>query len=528
MRSVNHNFSFLIKVLILTGIPFCIFYFSLGSIKDREKDWYGAGYDPSYAYLYNSLNVATFRLIGHFDHPGTPMQITGAVILPFAWMFHDNGGKSLTEDVLGNPEYYLRVLNISTAVIASLCLFLLGVFLLSKTDKYWIAQLFQLTPFVTGIILYNGFMRTSQESMLLIASLSLAAICLVWLLNNTIAERRLLLIFGIISGFGLASKIIFAPLVLIPFFLFETARQRKQFLKIAVISFILFTLPAIPRYPNMAWWIIRLFIHSGIYGSGSMTIIEPVSYFSSFKGLLMNEPVYLAFFAISLLTALILLFGKAFLKNWFSNKELKLTVLIVIAQTLGYILTAKHPKTAYLLPYECLSFIPLILVINNLTSKLNSKVARSLSITVAVVISGIILIPHGFNERNKLFTLEENENYEQAWQFTIQKGNVVIGINPGPSPVAAAFFANTYSSNQYGTILTKLYPKYYIFDTYKQRLTNFEGEEVYLSFLKSNCSSIAVIGSNLEDFEPLLNGNQFADTEKFIPGKAEVGILQCK
>lgn len=515
--------------LVLIIIPYAIFQISLNEINDREKDWYGAGYDPSYAYLYNSLNVATFRLVGHFDHPGTPMQITGAVILHITWLIADRNSETLTEDVLSNPEYYLRILNIATAVISSLFLWLIAILLQRKTKSLWIALLFQMSPFISGVILYNGFLRTSQESMLMVASLAFAAYCLIWLFDNgNTPKKKHLMVFGIISGFGLASKMIFAPLILIPLMLFRNKPDMKRLLVTTIISFIIFTLPIVPLYPNMGWWVIRLFIHSGIYGTGSMTVVEPGSYVQSLKELILSEPLFLMIFIISVVFLISVIIDKVRTKKWFSQKEYVLILAIVLTQTLGFIITAKHPKASYLLPYECLSMTILIILFNNLLSRVNNNYLKY-SVQSIVTLSLIItLFSYGIQRRNTLYTIEENNEYEEAWQFADKNGDIVIGVNPGPSPIAAAFFGNTYSKYHYGEALSGIYPKYYIFDTYKNKLTNFNGVGIDLHLAAGRCKTITVIGSNIEDVIPLMKADLPVKIEKFIPGKAEVGIFQCK
>ena len=47
---------------------------------------YFLDYDPEYAYLLNSLNLLEMSVPGHFDHPGTPLQEFGALVLLVQWL----------------------------------------------------------------------------------------------------------------------------------------------------------------------------------------------------------------------------------------------------------------------------------------------------------------------------------------------------------------------------------------------------------------------------------------------------------
>jgi len=260
---MKHSWKFILLI-----IPIILFYTSFKVIKVRDKDWYSSGYDPSYAYLYNSLNMADLKLVGHVDHPGTTMQVIGGVILRSVWLVHPYGGNTLKEAVISQPEYYLRILNISVAILGALFILLIGLVVHRFTNNFWFSLIIQSAPFISGAVLFNGFTRISQESVLMIASISMSVMALHWYFNNNKQTNFYSWGFAIISGFGLASKIIFAPLMLIPLLVIEHKKYKIRYVLLSVGFFILFTLPIIPLYPHMANWFLNLFIHSGIYGAG--------------------------------------------------------------------------------------------------------------------------------------------------------------------------------------------------------------------------------------------------------------------
>lgn len=508
--------------LSLLIIPIVIFLTSLQVIKEKDTDWFAAGYDPSYAYLYNSLNIATFRLVGHFDHPGTTMQVAGAVVLWGTWITTGDKQLSLTESVLSDPEHYLRVLNNSTALFASLVMLLLGILLYHSTKKLWIALLFQISPFISGMILYNGFTRTSQESMLMTGSLLMAALAILWLYSEADKHRKLLLYFGIASGFGLASKIIFAPLMLLPLIIFRSKKERVRYLKISAISFIGFTLPIITLYPRMGWWFIRLFIHSGIYGSGSATVIEPLSYFSALKELIITEKYFSVIWLLIFTTIIV----RIIREGRKTGRDTLLLSAILIVQTLGFFITAKHPKAAYLLPYECLSVTGIIIIIGMILSGVRSNVLKYSFIILAVPFSCIFFINHGLASIKRLYSTNGNPAYVAAWNKVNTEADIIIGVNPGPSPIAAAYFGNTYSWNHYGLTLNKLYPHYYILDTYKNRLTNFNGDIINEVDISKGNQVVAIIGADLSIIKPLKGEEGTEEVINFIPGKLEICITK--
>jgi hypothetical protein len=535
-----------LSLLLLCIIPIILLVSSLNIIEKRDKNWYGGGYDPSYAYLYNSLNIARFRLPGHFDHPGTPMQMTGAVILQTAWMINPYGGENLTEAVIREPEHYLKILNTSSAVIGALGILAAGWLVLLMSNNVWYGFIMQVTPFVSGIILYKSLLRISQENVLLIAAIAIAVYTLYWYFKHKLKEPDYFAKgFGIIAGFGMASKIIFFPLIAIPLLLLESKNHKLKFLKVAAISFVAFTIPIILLYPNMAWWFLRLFIYSGIYGSGDITILDASSYLVSLKELITGEPVYFAVYILTFISLVVLLIkmvrdGRQAVsmgivqkinRDIYLNRPALLIILAVfLAQTAGYIITAKHPKPDYLLPYICMSGLVVIILLDLLTNRLK-PILKQL-ITGAIVIPLVVLsVVYGLQSREQYYSTDKNIKYEQAWQTALNEaaGGAVIAVNPGPTPVAAAFFANAYSRDRYAELLTDIYPDYYIYDTYSQSLVNWSKQTISLHdlMIKYN-NKVVIIGDAVDPVvESLTTGNNI-EFNKVYTEEAVVAVAGIK
>lgn len=497
---------------ILLAIPAFLLFSSYSRIEQREDIWYGGGYDPAYAYLYNSLNMATFKLSGHIDHPGTPMQVLGGAILKISYTINPVGAETLTEAVIAQPEYYLNILNKSVAWMGVLSLLILGILVLIFTKNLWYAILLQATPLFSEILLYNGFLRISQEAVLMIGSITFGVFCLYWLFKHDKKTPQYFSNgFGIITGFGLASKIIFLPLMIIPLVILKNKETRTRYIKASVLSFIFFTIPIIPAYLSMGWWIIRLFSHSGIYGSGDATIINTSNYFTDLKSMLTGEPVLLITFLLAAVFLIFLFIRKTKSKEKKEktshtdlDKSFLLLLAIFITQAVGFIITAKHPKVSYLMPYLCLSTISIVVMLHVFTGFFKKPIVKY-SVSAVIV---VFIIAISFNETKPslkvMFTNNNNQIFETAWQvaqesnstlMTVDSTSAVIGINPGPSPIAAHFFANAYSRMRYADQLTAHYPHHYIFDTYSERLVNWHNEPVSWNNLTIKyAGNISIIG----------------------------------
>ncbi|MBK9357966.1 MAG: hypothetical protein IPN08_11330 [Bacteroidales bacterium] len=492
----------LLIIATLFVIPAILLFTSINTIRARDKAWYGGGYDPEYAYLFNSLNMARFRLAGHIDHPGTTMQVTGGLVLQGAWMA-DRRGESLTRAVLSEPEHYIRILNVATAIIGSLALLILAIFVFSKTGNIGYALLLQLTPFISGFILFNGYTRITQELMQMLAAFAVAAASIIWYFRkSTSGSGKFVLLFGIICGFGMASKILFAPLLIIPLVLFHPIKEKIWFLLTSGASFVVFTLPVIRLYPNMFYWIYRLFFHTGQYGTGTKGVIDTSRYSGDLVNLFMVSPVLAIIFGLSILVLLILLGFRMVKKYWPDASAARLLLAVSLAQAAGYLLVAKQPKEVYLLPYESIAAINFILILHLTVSFVSSKVVGNV-ITGLVTVSCIILvIPYGIARKEAIYTTERNPVWENAWLSATgtSEKHAVICANPGSSPAAGLYFGNAYSIKRYVPDLQKIYPDFYILDGFTGMISHWGNNHVSIdSLFDAYKGKIIYIGPPVHD-----------------------------
>jgi hypothetical protein len=175
--------------------------------------WFSYNADPSYYYLMNSLNIAMIKPPFDISHPGTTVQILGAVVLKLQHMALS--ANDLETIVLGNPEYYLSAINIVITILNALLLFTVGSIVCYLTKNIWTAMLIQCTPFYSMTILTHGMNKVGPEPLLLFASLMLVAIVFIATMNQK--NNYFPLSLAIICGFGIATKLTFIPMAIIPF-----------------------------------------------------------------------------------------------------------------------------------------------------------------------------------------------------------------------------------------------------------------------------------------------------------------------
>jgi len=94
------------NVILITVVPLLLLADFISRNQQYEAFWQGR-IAPDYPYLFNSLSLAYYYGdIGHTDHPGTPVQFLGAVIIKLTYWFQ-NSPENLIIHILKNPELYL-------------------------------------------------------------------------------------------------------------------------------------------------------------------------------------------------------------------------------------------------------------------------------------------------------------------------------------------------------------------------------------------------------------------------------------
>ncbi|MDO9257953.1 MAG: hypothetical protein Q7U54_20740, partial [Bacteroidales bacterium] len=292
-----------LQILFLILVP--LVFLVIGFKFDRTK--YGT--DPESAYLFNGLNIAMGKPVGHFDHPGTTVQIYSAVVIGVTHLLRFTN-TNLQTDVLTNSELYIEVLRMSFIVFNSLLIFLVGFLAFSSLKNIWLTISLQLTPFLSTTLIEHLATKISPEQLLFSSTILLTILILKHYSSLNKENKWFALLFGLLAGFGMATKFTFLPLLVIPFIVLKGNRNKVVYLGTIIPSFILFTLPAAHDYKVMFKWLLSIASHTGIYGQGSNGIIDAKEYVQSISKICMaNKPMLFALLAS--LYLLIILFVKS-------------------------------------------------------------------------------------------------------------------------------------------------------------------------------------------------------------------------
>jgi hypothetical protein len=369
-------------------------------------------HDPSYVYLLNSLNLATGNFTGHVEHPGTPLHAIGTVVIKIYHVFF--GKTDLLTDVLTRPELYLRAINFSVLILNSFVLSILGLSIFRIYNNIYAAMFMQLCPFVS-INVFMQFSDVNSESFIAVPVMLMLIYAFKYIDRKSSGgkdDMKYVIIFSVITGLGICTKIILFPLILIPLLLFKKFTHKIILILLSGISFFLFFLPGIVEYRYFLKWIGLLFFKSGMYGGGEEGILNLNKFISNLQTIISSEKL---FAMVSIISFLFLIFSyiryrKSENKNvLFGNTEMYYRLLtgLFLTITAGTLMIAKHYVSRYMISYLML-VIPIIFLMVYILYKTGSLYFKSYNISLNTVFIVLILLTFTLNFRKYLFTYEDN------------------------------------------------------------------------------------------------------------------------
>lgn len=319
--------------------------------------------DPEYIYLMNSLLVMDGVAPFHVDHPGTPLQTLGAVVIVAVNPGVDRAG--IVRAVISNPEAHLSALGMVLSSLSWLIVLAVGVFGFLLLGSIFLALMIQLS-FVLSPTLLLQAVRIYPEPLLIFVTGLLVIISLSVLKYGLTGNLyKFALLFGVATGFAMSAKITSLSLLLIPFAVLPGVRARLLYLVSFLSSLVAFTLPILGKYEDIWIWIKGLFLHTGRYGHGSEGVVEPGVFLQSVLGVAVSENLLIIICALTAcyLIAELIRDRGGFVKT----HHTRLVSGMFLAQVIQIVMFAKHPgSNRYLVPSLALSGCVLAVILHHL------------------------------------------------------------------------------------------------------------------------------------------------------------------
>jgi len=409
MNSTNEEHSFgLQKTIGVLGIIFLLAGFWLyASIILKGPQPYYRDYDPEMAYFMNSLAPYKGAPFFYTDHPGTPVEIIGTMLLGITYVFFTNHANFIGYQ-LENPEYFLNLAHGFITLLSVLGAIYFFLTVLSTLQKPNVYLALSLALFFYGLHPYSFKTLTVWSHTSFNFPLGAGYLILLFTVAYDAQgqiSNRLAAGLGLALGVMIAVMINFVPwLVTTLVFIFLSNCMKRIPWKKSLITgsivvlacaagFLVSILPSIHRMPYFFGFIYNLFTHQLLYGTGPQGIPSISLLWSNLHDMVITAPlVFLVMLASPLISLFIFLQRNNRLPEnhrfWALNFSLLLQCGMITLAVL------KHPGKHYLLSLT--ATLPVLLLVIVKLSDFNWRFSRqfgnALIIFSMISISGFALL----------------------------------------------------------------------------------------------------------------------------------------
>lgn len=321
--------------------------------------WMWSNLDPDYFYLLDSLNMTNLDWPGVYQHPGTPLQVLGALVLKAAHPLAS--ADQLTEMVLKNPERYLSLIHICLVSLNTIALGFAGICGYLFFREPLPVLFLQLGPFISTLCI-KWMTHVAPEPLLISVVLILGSVCLLAIRPDQTEQNksRYAFFFGIIAGFGLATKITSVGIYFLPVFLLWNWRWLAIYGGTTALALLIFTLPAADSYGNMVTHLMNIIVGNGENTTASPSASETLLFLTELIRV-SSRPAFFLVLLIGLITTGILWaqfksHGKPFPTSG------KLLAGLCLANIMQALAVANHPSGHYMVPALTLSTLGMALL----------------------------------------------------------------------------------------------------------------------------------------------------------------------
>jgi hypothetical protein len=511
---------FKIVILILVPLVFLVIGFSF----DRTK--YGT--DPESAYLMNGININMLKSVGHFDNPGTTVQIYSAAVLRIVHTFRFSG-TDLQTDVLLHSEYYIEALRYSLILMNALVLFLLGFVASTLFGNIWLALVLQLTPFLSDTLTEEMFTKIAPEPFLFATVSLLAMLLFKYYTYDDKRNKRFVILFALLSAFGLVTKMTYLPFLIIPFIVLEGWNNKIRYSLLITPGFVLFTLPAIKGYPYMAKWFLNLGTHTGTYGQGSVGIIDPSQYVKALVQIAITNKELLVVTLIAAIILLVKAFGTKKDTGVFADPAFRILTAMLVAVFASILMVAKHYHSNHYL-FPALSLLgPLLVFMYLLLIKGKKENPGKYSYIALPVLVGVILVASLLHVPYLSIACKgyrmSNQDTEETMQLLDRdyKDYVKTYYFPTSFNVYSSLrWGNVYSRQFHTERLKQLYPEGLFYNAWDKSFQLWETSFSPGEFVAKYGGKILLIGGPRTDEEMKMVEDGGLKLKKLYEGRLQV------
>jgi hypothetical protein len=329
--------------LVLLAAPAALLATAAWMRAARGPGWLAFNFDPTYAYLLNSLTILEGYPPFLIHHPGMPLQALGSIVMTAIYAATGQGG--LAPDVIARPETYIAWIHGVAAVVAAGMTLAAGV-IAWRSAGLAAALLVQSGPWLS--IISASLLGQMRAELLIAGTASVWAALVVAHAAKPASATPIRL--GATTGVTLALHMSSLPLPIGALLVFDTWRDRRRLAYWTAVGFLIAFAPGWLKLPSFAKHMFMIAVHSGSYGGGPATIANIGTYLPSLASLVVVEPLASA---IVLVTAIVWLLWRLDPRGGGDPVARRALGALSAMQAFALVLTAKHPDVHYLVPVQC-------------------------------------------------------------------------------------------------------------------------------------------------------------------------------
>ncbi|MBF0504888.1 MAG: hypothetical protein HQL14_07275 [Candidatus Omnitrophica bacterium] len=460
--------------------------------------YFGNNNDPSYFYFYNFLCILEGKSLPFVDHPGTTLDMLGALVVKMFFSSSQNTPWLLanalrSEEVLGLVWFLMIVMYVATVVV-------LGFYVFKKLqDRVFTGLVLLSSLWLIGVRSFSGqgilpiSANVNSDTMMMTAvNLMLLAIFRFYFSPKTHACSQAISL-GTAVAFALATKFTALPFFVVAWVILETWQQRILLTAVVAGGFIVLTCPLWSSYSHMITWCKGLIFHQGFHGSGGEGF-DRTAFVRGFVWVIKTH----WFFAGAWFFAGMVALNR---RPSVDSKIRRVLSAVALGGLAQMIIVAKQPSYQYMAPMIGISSLVPAFLYKAFPHWWRRGFKYAMGFILAVSLGSIAVGMWQVNEK-KQKTKEMLEtiakDYAQCRVCPFYRSST-----PGFSFV---FWNRVIESEEYSSILKSLYPDLVYYDIFGRDFKDSAGQVVSLGQLKRQKSQVLIYGSDRDpqSFEPYL------------------------
>ncbi|HEV2762996.1 MAG TPA: hypothetical protein VGV38_08380, partial [Pyrinomonadaceae bacterium] len=361
---------------------------------------------------------------------------------------------------------------------------------------------YQAAPFVS-VNTVDGLTGVRPEPLLSALALLTGAGALLTLRYDVERHaRRYAVAFGAVVGLGVACKINFAPLALLPLILLPRLRARLEFCAAALVSFVFFVAPILAPYHlrGAADYFGGILTHTGRYGSGPRGLVDPRRFVEGARALIAGDWLFFALVAAGLL-----LLSWVWVRGRRDNARdarahvYRVLLACVAAEVAQLLMVAKHPGARYLVPSLGLAGLNLALLYELLRPRLDSRRAARYALLLALVLVAFVQARQLSAQRAWFAELAREQLATHALAEAQRQRGPVVTYYSASSVHYGLKIGLEFSNHFYGPLLEEMYPGRLFWNPWIRQFSNFRTKLDARQFRAAAGDSFVLHGYSLRD-----------------------------